>query len=66
MRNKILEGNLDTKLLLRLLSELKESSEEITRMIAKNIGKQPMLYRRAHTITRKAGELLSMLEQGKL
>jgi hypothetical protein len=63
MNKPRLQHNLNKEQLVNLTSMLNEKSQYITNQIAKNIGKHPLLYRRARTITEKIGELLVIIEE---
>jgi hypothetical protein len=63
MNKPRLQHNLNKEELVNLTSNLGENSQYITNQIAKNIGKHPLLYRRARTITEKIGELLLLIEE---
>lgn len=63
MNKPRLQHNLNKEELVNLISMLGGKSQYITNQIAKNIGKHPLLYRRARTITEKIGELLLLIEE---
>lgn len=62
MKKERLKHNLNKEELVNLVAALGENSQHITNTIQRNIGKHPLLYRRARTITDKIEELLLAVE----
>jgi hypothetical protein len=62
MKKPRLQHQLNKEELVNLTSALAENAQGLTNLIAQHIGKHPLLYRRARTITEKIQELLFLIE----